>query len=158
MAGRRLWRGGEYDAAMKHYRKVMILANINPRMGIVIELNKDGLAIDHRGAPLLKAALDQYGRGELDEAEESVRQIHKMYRGFETARQARELFDKISATRQAKIAAAKAAKKDTTNEPPASPVAGDEPKVNDKKEDDDKKEDAEGDKKGDEDGEYEDDF
>ena len=156
MAGRRLWRDGKHDAAMKHYRKVMALANMNPRMGIVTELNKDGLAINHRGAPLLSAAQGQYGRGELDKAEETVRQIHKRYRGFWVAKQAKIIFDNIRTARQEKVAAAKAAKKNPVEKPAAKPPA--KPAADGKRKVNDKKDEGGGDKNGEEDEEYEDDF
>ena len=161
-AARKLWHSGKYDAAMEHYRIVISVAKVNSSMAIAAELNKDAVAIDHRGAEQLKVAGDQLRKGELYKAEDTVRKIHYAYNGFETAKDAKALFESIRTARKERAIAAKGIKKDAVTEPPTKPAAGDKPAANDEKKDDvhdDKKDDGDDNKKGDdEDGGYEEDF
>ena len=162
MAARKLWHKGKYDAAMRYYRTVKLLADVNPRMEIAAELNKDAAAINHRGTEQLKAAEEQFTEGKLDKAGDSVRKIHNTYKGFETAKNAKTLFGKIRTARKESGIATKEIAKDPVADPPTRPAASDKPAANDEKKDDvhdDKKDDGDDNKKGDdEDGGYEEDF
>ena len=153
MAARKLWHDGKYDAAMKHYRTAISVAKVNPSMELAVELNKDVAAINHRGAEQLAVVEGQFMGGELDEAEAGVRKVHSTYKGFETATNAQELFDKIRVAQGERAVVAKETKKDPVADPPTRPAANDKPAANDEKKDD-----GDDNKKGEEDGGYEEDF
>ncbi len=109
MAARRLWHAGDHYGALKHYRNVALPVAASPSAELAIELAKDLPAINHRGAQQLEPVEDQYRRGDLDEAAAEVRRIHSAYKGFETAKNARALFDKIRAAQAERTVAAKEA-------------------------------------------------
>ena len=151
MTARRLWHAGDNDGAMKHYRIARSAARVNTRMELAVELGKDIAAIEYRGAEQVDLVEDEYRRGDLDKAEAEARKMRNTYKGFEAAKHAKALFDRIRAARAERTVVANEAKKEPVDNPPRKPRV--KPDKNDEKNggDDD-------DDKGDDDDDYEDDF
>ena len=153
MGARKLWHAGDYDGAMRLYRNVAPPAETNPDVELAKELKKDLAAINYRGSQALVAPDELYGQGELDKAETEVRKVFGTDKGFDTATEAKALFDKIRAAQAEKTVAAKT-NKDPVPDPPKKPKPDD--KKDDK--DDDKKDDGDDDKNGGWDDDFEEDF
>ena len=149
---RKLWKEEKFDKALANYRRVMALKAINPRLPILAELNKDIPALDRRGFEELQAAEQLLEDNKLEQAEATVREIYGKYKGFDTAKDAKELYAKVKAALKEKTIAAKRIE---------TIERGDEPAANGEKKDDaddEKKNDGDNNKKGEEDEGLEDDF
>ena len=151
-AARKHWSVGKYAAALDCYREVAALEKLNPAMPIIGELHKDTGAIALRGARELEAAKELLTTGKLKEAEARVRQIHRTYKGFDTAKEAKALFAQVRVAQNERAIAAKETGEADVDNPMGEPVKKDDDKADPGKKEDDK------DKKVDKDDELEDDF
>jgi len=151
-AARKLWSAGKHAAALNYYREVAALEKLNPAMPIIGELHKDTGAIALRGARELEAAKELLTAGKLEEAEARVRQIHRTYKGFDTAKEAKVLFAQVRVAQNERAIAAKETGEADVDEPTEEPAKKDDDKADPGKNEDDK------DKKVDKDDDLEDDF
>ena len=135
-AARKLWEEEKFDKALANYRKILALKAINPRLPILAEVDKDSDAVNRRGYEELQAAEQLIEDNKLEQAEAKVREIYDKYKGFNTAKDAKELHAKVKTKLKEKAIAAKEIKKDAVAEPPRKPAADDKPAANDEKNDD----------------------
>ena len=136
-AARRLWAEKKHEAAMPHFRALLALKEVNPNLPIITELNKDVEIIDRKGAEDLQAAEMLLADGKFAEAEAQVRKIYRAYQGFDTTKDAKELFKKVKTAQKSGGLADRTIKQvdDKTNgkEPPKKD--DDKGKVEEKKDD-----------------------
>ncbi len=128
-AARKLWKEKKFDKALAGYRKVMALKTKNPRLPILAELNDDVHAINRRGFEELQAAEKLLEDNKLDQAKAKVSEIYGKYKGFDTAKDAKELYAKVRTALKERAIATK-----EIGEVPRSdkPAANDKPVTNDK--------------------------
>ena len=104
---RKLWKEEKFDKALAGYRKVMALKAKNPKLPILAELDKDVHTINSRGFEELKAAEELLEANKLDQAEAKVRKIYGKYKGFDTTKDAKELYAKVRIALKERASAAK---------------------------------------------------
>jgi hypothetical protein len=139
-AARKHWSAGKYAAALDYYREVAALEKLNPAMPIIGELHKDMGAIALRGARELEAAKELLTTGKLKEAEARVRQIHRTYKGFDTAKEAKALFAQVRVAQNERAIAAKETGEADLDEPTEGAAKEDDDKADPGKNEDDKDE------------------